>query len=221
MAAAATAAAVAGGVALRARRRNSRGIDVSGAIKQIGKVSKSVGKTSKQVSKDVRRLSEDIEKAGQDARVAKETRMAQTTSKPRKASSSRNHSSSSNGAGGVKRQLESAGDAVTSAAGKAKGPALAGGAALAGLVGGVALASRGGGRRRVLGMPVPGTRRALIRVGRPGGGKSARNFAKAAGQMAELATEVKLAREQLDGNNKVRRSPVEVVLDGLTARRPR
>ena len=146
--------------------------------------------------------------------------MAQTTSKPRKASSSRNNSSSSNGAGGVKRQLGSAGGAVTSAAGKAKGPALAGGAALAGLVGGVAIASRGGGRRRVLGMPVPGTRRALIRVGRPGGGKSARNFAKAAGQMAELATEVRLAREQLGGNN-VRRSPVEVVLDGLTARRPR
>lgn len=64
MAAGATAAAVAGGVALRARRRNSRGIDVSRAIKQIGKVSKSVGKTSKQVSKDVRRLSEDIEKVG-------------------------------------------------------------------------------------------------------------------------------------------------------------
>jgi hypothetical protein len=38
--------------------------------------------------------------------------------------------------------------------------------------------------------------------------------------MAELATEVRLAREQLDGRN-VRRSPVEVVLDGLTSRRPR
>jgi hypothetical protein len=119
----------------------------------------------------------------------------------------------------VKRHVEDAGEAVTSAAGKAKGPALAGGAALAGLVGGAALASRAR-KRRVLGVPVPGTRRALIQVKRPGRNKSARNFAKAAGQMAELATEVKLAREQLDGN-KVRRSPVEVVLDGLTARRPR
>ena len=38
--------------------------------------------------------------------------------------------------------------------------------------------------------------------------------------MAELVTEVRLAREQLHGNQNVRRSPVEVVLDGLTARRP-
>jgi hypothetical protein len=39
-------------------------------------------------------------------------------------------------------------------------------------------------------------------------------------QMAELASEMRLAREQL-GTNGRRRSPVEVVLDGLTARRPR
>jgi hypothetical protein len=64
MAAAATAATVAGGVALRARRRSSRGIDVRGVMKQIGKTSKSVGKTSKQVSKDVHRLGDDIEKVG-------------------------------------------------------------------------------------------------------------------------------------------------------------
>ena len=153
--------------------------------------------------------------------------MAQSTSRSRQQSRSRGGSSSSNGASSVKRHVENAGEAVTSAAGKAtsaagkaKGPALAGGAAVAGLVGGAALASRAR-KRRVLGVPVPGTRRALIQVKRPGRNKSARNFAKAAGQMAELATEVKLAREQLDGNNKVRRSPVEVVLDGLTARRPR
>jgi len=121
---------------------------------------------------------------------------------------------------------QSVGHAIGAAASKAKGPAIAGGAALAGLVGGMTIASRGG-RRRVLGMPVPGTKRALISVKRPTRMNTNRNLVKAAGhmgnagrQMAELASEMRLAREQLGANGR-RRSPVEVVLDGLTARRPR
>jgi len=119
---------------------------------------------------------------------------------------------------------QSAGHAIGSAASKAKGPALAGGAAIAGLVGGMTIASRG--RRRVFGVPVPGTRRPLIQVKRPARVNTTRDLMKAAGhmgnagrQMAELASEVRLAREQM-GNGR-RRSPVEVVLDGLTSRRPR
>ena len=121
---------------------------------------------------------------------------------------------------------QSVGHAVGTAAGTAKGPAIAGGAALAGLVGGMAIASRGG-RRRVLGMRVPGTKRPLISVRRPARMNTTRSLVKAAGhmgnaglQMAELASEMRLAREQL-GTNARRRSPVEVVLDGLTTRRPR
>lgn len=121
---------------------------------------------------------------------------------------------------------QSAGQAIGTAASKAKGPAIAGGAAIAGLVGGVTLASRGG-RRRVLGIPVPGSKRPLLKVKRPTRVNTTRDLMKAAGhmgnagrQMAELATEVRLAREQIGGNGR-RRSPVEVVLDGLTARRPR
>jgi len=126
----------------------------------------------------------------------------------------------------VTNGAQTAGQAVGTAAGKAKGPALAGGAALAGLVGGVTLASRGG-RRRVLGVPVPGTKRPLISVKRPTRANTSRDLMKAAGhmgnvgrQMGELAAEVRLAREQMGGNGR-RRSPVEVVLDGLTSRRPR
>lgn len=122
--------------------------------------------------------------------------------------------------------VQTAGHAVGTAAGKAKGPAIAGGAALAGLVGGMTIAARGG-RRRVLGVPVPGTRRPLIKVQRPMRVNTTRDLVKAAGrmgnagrQMAELASEIRLAREQM-GTNGRRRSPVEVVLDGLTARRPR
>ena len=61
---AATAATVVGGVVVRARRRGSRGLDVHGIVKQIGKASKNVGKTSKQVSKDVHQLGEDVERVG-------------------------------------------------------------------------------------------------------------------------------------------------------------
>lgn len=120
---------------------------------------------------------------------------------------------------------QSAGQTIGSAATKAKGPAIAGGAAIAGIVGGMAIASRGA-RRRVLGVSVPGTRRPLIKVKRPARVNTTRDLMKAAGhmgnagrQMAELASEVRLARQEV-GNGR-RRSPVEVVLDGLTARHPR
>jgi hypothetical protein len=108
-----------------------------------------------------------------------------------------------------------AGRAVGSAANAAKVPAVAGGAALAGLVGGVALAR--GGRRRVLGVPVPGTRRPLVKIN--GRGSGSKQLMKTGRQMAELAIEVRQARQQLATERK--RSPIEVVLDGLTARRGR
>jgi hypothetical protein len=151
-------------------------------------------------------------------------------------SSRANRSMAGKATGAVKERLEStretvtggaqsAGHAIGSAASKAKGPALAGGAALAGLVGGMTIASRGA-RRRVLGLPIPRTRRPLIQVKRPTRVNTTRDLMKAAGhmgnagrQMAELASEVRLARQEM-GNGR-RRSPVEVVLDGLTARRPR
>jgi len=64
VAAAAAGATVLGGVALRARKRGSRRVDVHGIVKQIGKATKSVGKTSKQVSEDVHRLGDDVERVG-------------------------------------------------------------------------------------------------------------------------------------------------------------
>jgi hypothetical protein len=108
-----------------------------------------------------------------------------------------------------------AGRAVGSAANAAKVPAVAGGAALAGLDGGVALAR--GGRRRVLGVPVPGTRRPLVKIN--GRGSGTKQLMKTGRQVAELAVEVRQARQQLATER--RRSPIEVVLDGLTARRGR
>jgi hypothetical protein len=123
---------------------------------------------------------------------------------------------------GVSEGAQSAGHAIGTVAGKAKVPAAAGGAALAGLVGGVAIATRGG-RRKVLGVPIPGTRRPLVKmkITTPRRKAGAKDLVKAGSQMAELATEVRLAREQLDSGSSRRRSPIEVVLEGLTARRGR
>jgi hypothetical protein len=125
-----------------------------------------------------------------------------TQTKPR-AQSARNQAM--NGA-------RSAGSEIGNAAQKAKGPALAGGAALAGLAGGLLIAGRSR-PRRMLGVPIPGTRRPLIEVRRGG---SSKELIKAAGKFGELASEMRLAREELDA--KRRRSPIEVVLDGLTHR---
>ena len=98
---------------------------------------------------------------------------------------------------------------------KARTPAIIGSAALAGLVGGWALA-RNGGSRRVLGVKLPGPVAP--------GSAATQNVAEAARQVGlfgervgELAHEVRLVREGIAHSH--RRSPVEVVLEGLTTRR--
>lgn len=101
-----------------------------------------------------------------------------------------------------------------SLASKLKTPAIASGAAVAGLVGGLAL-SRGGSRPKVLGKRLPSSL---------GAQATSQNLADAAKQIGsfgerigELANEVRLVREGVAHSQ--RRSPVEVVLEGLTSRR--
>ena len=131
-----------------------------------------------------------------------------------------------NSAGGA---LSSAGSALGGAAKKAKTPAIAGGAALAGLAGGIALAARDTGPKRVLGVPVPGTRRPLVtlKVKSPRGSKAksaskdilkaAEEVGSAGRQVSNLLGEVDRVRAAID--RPKRRSPVEVLLEGLTSRR--
>jgi hypothetical protein len=173
-------------------------------------------------------------RASSSAKRPQSTRRRASSSSGRRRSSGNGASSSpveavrqtvSSGAQTVSSGAQQTGHAIGDAASKAKGPALAGGAALAGMVGGMAIASRAG-RRRVLGIPVPGTRRPLVKINSPRRThvakdvvKAAGKMGKAGGQMAELASEVRMAREQLDRPR--RRSPVEVVLEGLTSRRGR
>jgi hypothetical protein len=128
-----------------------------------------------------------------------------TQTKPR-ARSSRNQAQS------ARNQVMNGAKSAGSQVGKAKGPVLAGGAALAGLAGGLLIAGRSK-PRRMLGVPIPGTRRPLIEIKRGG---SSKELVNAAGKFGELASEMRLAREELEA--KRRRSPIEVVLDGLTHR---
>ncbi|HEY6654685.1 MAG TPA: hypothetical protein VI028_11195 [Solirubrobacterales bacterium] len=104
--------------------------------------------------------------------------------------------------------------AISTVAGKAKGPALAAGAALAGVAGGMAVQSKRDSGRKVLGM----------RLGNDVG-KAGKNFADAGrsvGRVTEnlgdFAAEMRKTREAIDNRAK-HRSPVEVVLQALTARR--
>ena len=109
------------------------------------------------------------------------------------------------------------GRAVETTAKKAKTPLIAGGAAVAGMAGGFALAanSRRTGRRTVLGMPMP--KPGTVADATRNLASSAENVGALGRNVGQLATEVRRMREEA-GSAK-RRSPIEVVLDGLTARR--
>jgi hypothetical protein len=98
--------------------------------------------------------------------------------------------------------------------GKAKLPLVAGGAAVAGAAGGLALASTKQARKSRLGKAV--ARRPKIKVDSKDVAKAAKEVGNFSAQVGELANELQRARES--GNGK-RRSPIEVVLQGLTARR--
>ena len=106
-------------------------------------------------------------------------------------------SSRSNGAGPV----------VADAARKANKPALAAGAAVAGLAGGLVVGSRLG-----TGSGLLVRRRSTTSLALAG----ARRLAKTAVKAAQTADDIHAIRDQLEQANH--RSPIEVVLDGLTHR---
>jgi len=99
-------------------------------------------------------------------------------------------------------------------ASKAKMPLVAGGAALAGAAGGLALGARQARRHKVIGM-MP--RRPQVKVRSRDVAKAAKEVGSFGAQVGHLASELQQAREA--NGNKKHRSPVEVVLQGLTARR--
>ena len=121
----------------------------------------------------------------------------------------------SKGKDAVAEGVQSGGKTISTVAGKVKGPALAaGGAALAGLAGGMAVRSKRDSGRKILGMRLGNS------VGKAGkdladAGQSVGRFSE---NLGEFAAEMRKTREAIDNRAK-HRSPVEVVLQALTARR--
>lgn len=145
---------------------------------------------------------------------------------PSKAKSSNAKSSSSNGAGragsakqavqstakGAGQTAKQAGKSAGRVAGKAKVPLVAGGAALMGAAGGLAMGARS---NRVKGVAKAIQRRPKMKVKSRDIRHAAKEVGNFSAQMGRLATELQTAREESNGRH---RSPVEVVLQGLTSR---
>ena len=134
--------------------------------------------------------------------------------------SARRRSSKPPSSGSSKRpsnsKSTSGGNGLTDIAKKAKTPALAAGAGLAGLAGGLALAHRTT-RKRILGVPMPnGDAAHAVSKNLAEAVKSVGSFGEG---MGSLAAEIRRVREGVAMAEEPKRSPVEVVLQGLTKRR--
>lgn len=119
-----------------------------------------------------------------------------------------------NAAGKTTSAVGDAAGKATHAVGKAKVPLLAGGAALAGAAGGLALGARQARRGKGLSRAI--ARRPQVKVKSKDLASAAKDVGSFGAQMGHLANELQHARES--GNGK-HRSPIEVVLQGLTSRR--
>lgn len=115
----------------------------------------------------------------------------------------------------VEETAKGAGSTVGNAASRAKVPLLAGGAALAGAAGGMAFGARQARRHR--GVATAVSRRPQVKLKSSDLARAAKEVGRFGAQMGHLASELQQARESANGVR--RRSPVEVVLEGLTARR--
>lgn len=115
---------------------------------------------------------------------------------------------------GAGDKAKSAGKSVGKAASKAKVPLVAGGAALAGAAGGMALAATKKSHKSGLGKAV--ARRPKIKVDSKDVARAAKGVGNFSAQVSEIAGGLETAAS---GKNGKHRSPIEVVLQGLTARR--
>ena len=144
------------------------------------------------------------------------TLMATTTRKPSRPANPN--------AAVVGAKAKDVGGAIASTARRVPGPALMAGAAAASLAGGLAIGSRVGSRgalaalshrrRSVLGLPI-GSKPKLATTA-ASLGRGARQLGAATSKASTTADDIHKIREHLEQDN--RRSPIEVVLDGLTHR---
>ena len=149
------------------------------------------------------------------------TRRSSAKGRTRAKPSRRSNASSSNSKSVVDaakdatvESANTAGTAITSAAKKLKTPAIAAGMGLAGVAGGIALSR--GRDKKVLGVSLPngGTARATSK-NLAHAAKNLGAFAERAGTVAEQA---RIVSEAIGESGTRGKSPVEVVLEGLTSR---
>jgi len=109
-----------------------------------------------------------------------------------------------------------AGHATAKAASKAKIPLIAGGAALVGAAGGAAVAAARSRGSKVLGVSIPKTK---VKIRTKDLARTADRVASAGEQIGRLSTSLRELQGTgySNGNNR-HRSPIEVVLQGLTRR---
>ena len=148
--------------------------------------------------------------APKGAKSSSKSRKPNATRKVTKSKPSSPKSPSSNGA-----RSNGSGNGLGKVVSKAKLPLVAGGAAVAGAAGGLALASSKQAKKSRLGKAM--MRRPKVKLDSKDVAKAAKEVGNFGAQVGELATELQRARESADG--KKHRSPIEVVLQGLTARR--
>jgi hypothetical protein len=125
-----------------------------------------------------------------------------------------------NAVGGVGDKAKSAGQGVGKVASKAKVPLVAGGAAIAGAGGAMALAaaSKGGRKKGMKNLKAAMPRKPNVKIKSGDLAKAAKEVGKVSAQVGEIANGIQRAQDSSNGDGK-HRSPIEVVLQGLTARR--
>jgi hypothetical protein len=142
---------------------------------------------------------------------------------PSSRASSRN-GSSKGGSGAIESAREAVGDAgqkagkaATEAASKAKVPLIAGGAALVGAAGGFALNAARSNGSKVLGVKMP---KARVKVSSKDLVKAADRVASAGEQIGRVSTGIRELQgtSDADHGNGLHRSPIEVLIQGLTRR---
>jgi hypothetical protein len=161
-------------------------------------------------------------------KAAKKAKPASSKSKPASSNGFSNGSSGGsspvdavrNAVGTVGDKAKNAGQGVGKVASKAKVPLVAGGAAIAGAGGAMALAaaSKGGRKKGMKSLKAAMPKKPKVKIKSGDLVNAAKEVGKVGAQVGEIANGIERAQESSNGNGK-HRSPVEVVLQGLTARR--
>jgi hypothetical protein len=174
------------------------------------------GKTTKRKPAKARKSSAAKASNGASASRATKSRMSKTKGSSRSKNGAARVDAARNAVEETAKHAgHSVGDAASTvgrAASKAKTPLLASGAAIAGVAGGIALGARQARRSKLL------PRGPKVKIDSRDLAKAAKEVGQFGVDIGQLASELRRNREQANGTKSHSRSPIEVVLQGLTSR---